>query len=94
MKFLTASLEIGTHDTGFSANKGPGNLTPNTSCLPDRFSCVMQFSVATLIAWVYPEDYCRKNPCNFSTEMFVSKVGNPCPSIGQILASRIFVRSW
>ena len=36
-----------------------------------------------------PEDYCKKDPCNFNTEMFVSKVGNPCPTLGQLLVSRI-----
>ena len=36
-----------------------------------------------------PEDNCKKDPCDFSTEMFVSKVGNPCPTLGQLLASRI-----
>ena len=39
--------------------------------------------------WVLPEDLCKKDPCNFSTGMFVSKVGNPCPTLGQLLASRI-----
>ena len=39
--------------------------------------------------WVLPEDYCKKGPCNFNTEMFVSKVGNPCPTLGQLLANRI-----
>ena len=42
-----------------------------------------------LVYWVLPEDYCKKDPCNFKTEMFVSKVGNPCPTLGQLLASRI-----
>ena len=41
------------------------------------------------INWVLPEDYCKKSPCNFNTEMFVSKVGNPCPTLGQLLPSRI-----
>ena len=37
-----------------------------------------------------PEDYYKQDPCNFNTtEMFVSKVGNPCPTLGQLLASRI-----
>ena len=39
--------------------------------------------------WALPEDYCKKDPCNFNTEMLVSKVGNPCPTLGQLLASRI-----
>ena len=39
--------------------------------------------------WVLPEDYCKKDPCSFNAEMFVSKVGNPCPTLGQLLASRI-----
>ena len=39
--------------------------------------------------WVLPEDYCKKDPCNFNTEMFVSKVGNPCSTLGQLFASRI-----
>ena len=39
--------------------------------------------------WVLPEDFCKKDPCNFNTQMFVSKVGNPCPTLGQHLASRI-----
>ena len=30
---------------------------------------------------VLPEDYCKKDPCNFSTEVFVSWVGNPCQTI-------------
>ena len=38
---------------------------------------------------VLPEDYCKKDPCNFNMEMFVSKVGNPCPTLGQLLSSRI-----
>ena len=40
-------------------------------------------------SWVLPEDLCKKDPCNFNTEMFVSKVGNPCPTLGQLLASQI-----
>ena len=39
--------------------------------------------------WVLPEDYCKKDLCNFNTEMFVSKVGNPCPTLGQLLGNRI-----
>ena len=39
--------------------------------------------------WVLPEDYCKRDPCNFNTEMLVSIVGNPCPTLGQLLASRI-----
>ena len=39
--------------------------------------------------WVLPEDYCRKGPRNFNTEMFVTKVGNPYPTLGQLPASRI-----
>ena len=39
--------------------------------------------------WVLPKDYCKKDPCNFNTEMFVSKVGNPCPTLGELPASRI-----
>ena len=39
--------------------------------------------------WVLPQDCCTKSPCNFNTEMFVLKVGNPCPTLGQLLASRI-----
>ena len=31
----------------------------------------------------------QEKPCNFNTEMFVSKVGQPCPTFGQLLASRI-----
>ena len=27
-------------------------------------------------------DYCKKNPCNFNTEMLMSEVGNPCPTLG------------
>ena len=27
--------------------------------------------------WVLTEDYCKKDPCNCNTEMFVSKVGQP-----------------
>ena len=38
---------------------------------------------------VLPEDCCKKGPCDFNTEVFVSKVGNPCPTLGQLLASRI-----
>ena len=39
--------------------------------------------------WVLPEDYCKKDPCIFNTKVFVSKVGNPCPPLCQLLASRI-----
>ena len=39
--------------------------------------------------WVLPEDYCKKDPCKFNTKMFVSKVGNPCPTLGQLLANPI-----
>ena len=46
-------------------------------------------SPSCAINWVLPEDYCEKDPCYFNTEMFVSKVGNPCPTLGQLLASRI-----
>ena len=35
-----------------------------------------------LSPWVLPENYCKKYPCNFNTEMFVSEVGNPCPTLG------------
>ena len=35
-----------------------------------------------------PEDYCKKGPCNFNTVMFVSKVGNPCPTLGARSTSR------
>ena len=38
---------------------------------------------------VLPEDYCNKDPCNFNTEMFMSKVGNPCSTLGQFPASQI-----
>ena len=31
----------------------------------------------------------KKDPCNFNAEMFVPKVGNPCPTLGPLLASRI-----
>ena len=41
------------------------------------------------LIWVLPENYCKKDPCNFNTEMFVSKVGNLCPTLGQVIASRI-----
>ena len=41
------------------------------------------------LVWVLPEDLCNENPCNFNTEMFVSKVGNPYPTLGQLPASRI-----
>ena len=34
-------------------------------------------SVAFAKIWVLPEDYCKKDPRNFNTEMFVSKVGQP-----------------
>ena len=44
---------------------------------------------ANLVSWLLPEDYCKKGPCNFNMEMFVSKVGNPYPTLGQHLASRI-----
>ena len=42
-----------------------------------RFRCAM------------PEDLCKKDPCDFNMEMFVPKVGNPCPTLGQLLASQI-----
>ena len=48
----------------------------------------MGFSEAA-ICWVLPEDYYKKDPCNFNTEMFVSEVGNPYPTLGHLLASRI-----
>ena len=38
---------------------------------------------------VLPKAYCKKDPCKFNMEMFVSKVGKPCPSFGLLLASRI-----
>ena len=41
------------------------------------------------LPWVLPEDLCKKDPCNCNTEMSVSKVGSPCPTPGQLLASRI-----
>ena len=28
-------------------------------------------------AWALPEGYCKKDPCNSNTDMFVSKVGIP-----------------
>ena len=31
----------------------------------------------------------QERPLQFNTEMFVSKVGNPCPRLGQLLACRI-----
>ena len=31
----------------------------------------------------------RETPCNFNTEKKVSRVGSPCPPLGQLLASRI-----
>ena len=51
-------------------------------------------SLESLENWVLPEDYCKKDPCNFNTETFVSKVGKPCPTLGQFLASRICTHSW
>ena len=42
---------------------------------------------------VLPADCCKKDPCNFNMEMFVSKVGNPCPTLrscskaGQLLVN-------
>ena len=27
--------------------------------------------------WVLPEDYCKKDPCSFNTELFVSKLAKP-----------------
>ena len=39
--------------------------------------------------WVLPEDYCKKDPFNFNAETFVSKVGNLCPTLGQLLARPI-----
>ena len=52
--------------------------------------------------WVLPEDYCKKDPCNFNTEMFVSKAGQPMsnswstsswPDFVQVLAWRKTVRN-
>ena len=37
-------------------------------------------------------DCCKKGPCDFNTEMCVSKVGNPCPTVGQLLPAG-FVRA-
>ena len=59
---------------------------------PTRAPCLSALNRKPEIAafhWVLPEDYCKKDPCNFNAEMFVSKVGNPCPTLGQLLASRI-----
>ena len=41
------------------------------------------------LPWALPADLCNKDPCNFNTEIFVSKVGNPCPTLDQLPASRI-----
>ena len=69
---------------------------------PSGFSCLIKKDLAEKTpsqektfpnadaCWVLPEDLCKKDPCNFNTEMFVSKVGNPCPALGlDDLASRI-----
>ena len=54
-----------------------------------------QFWLAlTRTNWVLPQDYGQKDPCNFNTEMFVSKVRNPCPTLAQLLASRILCALW
>ena len=45
--------------------------------------------ISRIINWVLPEDYCKKDLGNFNTELFVSTVGSPCPTLGQLLASRI-----
>ena len=47
-----------------------------------------KFSVRVLCAFL-TEDYCKKVPCKFNTEIFVSQVGNPCPTLGQLLGSQI-----
>ena len=50
---------------------------------------VSRFTAVFLLSWVLPEDYHNKDPCKFNTDMFLSKVGNSCPTLGRLLASRI-----
>ena len=40
-----------------------------------------------------PEDYCKKDPCNFNTEMFVSKVGQPMSNSWSTSSQPDFVRA-
>ena len=54
-----------------------------------RFYWTRMLSSTVCKTWVLPEDYCKKDPCNFNAEIFVPKVGNPCLTLGQLLASRI-----
>ena len=43
--------------------------------------------------WVLPEDYCKKDSCNFNTEMFVSKVGQPMSNSWSTSSRPDFVHS-
>ena len=80
--------------------KSPKDLgsSSKTLCEVSRVSDKHVWNVPT---WVLPEDYCKKDPCNFNTEMFVSKVGQPMsgswstssqPDLVQALARRKTVR--
>ena len=46
------------------------------------------------LLWVLPEDYCKKDPCNFSAEMFVSKVGQPLSNSWSTSSQPDFVRDF
>ena len=46
------------------------------------------------LAWVLPEDYCKKDPCNFNTEMFVPKVGQPLSNSWSTSSQPDFVRAF
>ena len=72
------------------------DMDANLSASRDRnrerfFDCKLLSPKNITIAsiWVLPEDLSKKDPCNFNTEMLVSNVGKPCPTLGQLLASRI-----
>ena len=62
----------------------------NTELIPHKLSLYMYLCYnITVLIWVLPEDYCKKDPCNFNMEMFVPKVSSPCTTLGQLLANRI-----
>ena len=76
---------------GNPENGGKKALFPQTFAdllkppsLKPPFAALQLLGVASLA-----EKLCKKDPCNFNTEMFGFKVGNPCPTLRQLLASWI-----
>ena len=73
--FLKRNKEQHPHQHSLQHSEFPSTL-PST--LPSQFlGCPVQVSRVATLVWVLPEDCCKKDPCNFKTEMFVSKVGSP-----------------